>query len=69
MAVWLLSSLVITNIWTGGTVKDLALCQSGLTHRNGSQYTDRLCLITEGDGQVVSGNGGFCLDYTCMSVG
>ncbi len=46
VAVWLLPSLVMVRIWTGGGVRDL---QTGSCH---SHCTDRLCLITEGEKQV-----------------
>ncbi len=44
VAVWLLPSLVMVRIWTGGGVRDLALCQTASCH---SHCTDRVCLIRE----------------------
>ena len=60
VAVWLLSSLIMVNLWTGDVVKDLTLCQSasscsGGGHHSGSSCPDRLCLVTEDtSGQVAS---------------
>ncbi len=58
VAVWLLPSLVMVRIWTGGGVRDLALCQTASCH---SHCTDRLCLITEGEKQVPQ-----CIPVVCL---
>ena len=60
VAVWLLSSLIMVNLWTGDVVKDLTLCQSvsscsGGGHHSDSSCPDRLCLVTEDtSGQVAT---------------
>ena len=60
VAVWLLSSLIMVNLWTGDAVKDLSLCQSASSCSGGGNHSDfscpdRLCLVTENtSGQVAS---------------
>ena len=60
VAVWLLSSLIMVNLWTGDVVKDLTLCQSTSSCSGGGRHSDSscpdwLCLVTEDtSGQVAT---------------
>lgn len=50
LEVWLLSSLIVVNMWTSSTVKHFSLCQGLSVHtatESTLECTDRLCLITE----------------------
>ena len=54
VAVWILSSLIMVNIWTADRVMDLSLLQSAVSSpTSANSCSDRLCLITEdASGQV-----------------
>ena len=61
---WLFSSLIMVNIWTGGSVKEFSLyrttcgannqwCKGVNTPHQNAQCSDRLCLITDNDEKKV----------------
>ena len=66
LEVWLLSSLIVVNVWTSSEVKHFSLCQGlpgGTTvHSESTGCTDRLCLITE------SSAGKVCRYCVCTQV-
>ena len=56
VAIWILSSLIMVNLWTADRVTDLSLLRSAAsspTPGPGGSCLDRLCLVTEAaSGQV-----------------